>query len=234
MNKLLRFFFASLGALGIVATGLTPISAFAVEKSTKETVKEAKTAKPAKVDINHASEQELEALPGVGAVYAKKIIENRPFRKRADLVKIGIPQKTVDNLKGQIKFGKIEKAKKKSSRKKETRSKRDKSEVDTKTEKEKKSAHHNERKAEAKTEVEKRPAVKRAESARTETIPEAKAQTRSERETVKAPQKGMVWVNTNSMVYHREGDQWYGNTEKGEYMTEDDAIKFGAHLSKHN
>jgi DNA uptake protein ComE-like DNA-binding protein len=46
------------------------------------------------------------------------------------------------------------------------------------------------------------------------------------------PTKGMVWVNTETKVYHREGDRWYGNTKKGKYMTEADAIAAGYHASK--
>jgi len=36
-----------------------------------------------------------------------------------------------------------------------------------------------------------------------------------------------VWVNTDSKVYHVEGDRWYGKTKKGEWMTEADAVKAG-------
>ncbi len=32
-----------------------------------------------------------------------------------------------------------------------------------------------------------------------------------------------VWVNTNSGVYHCPGTRWYGNTKKGEYMTQKQA-----------
>src|ERR1700693_143320 len=39
--------------------------------------------------------------------------------------------------------------------------------------------------------------------------------------------KGMVWVNTETKVFHREGDRWYGNTKHGKYMTEADALKAG-------
>ena len=38
---------------------------------------------------------------------------------------------------------------------------------------------------------------------------------------------GMVWVNTETKVYHKEGDRWYGRTKKGKYMTESEAMKAG-------
>jgi hypothetical protein len=42
----------------------------------------------------------------------------------------------------------------------------------------------------------------------------------------------MVWVNTATKIYHREGDPWYGKTKHGKYMTEADAIKAGYRASK--
>ncbi|MFN8006946.1 MAG: signal protein [Terriglobia bacterium] len=41
------------------------------------------------------------------------------------------------------------------------------------------------------------------------------------------PTAGMVWVNLDTKVYHKEGDRWYGKTKNGKYMTEADAIKAG-------
>jgi cytoskeletal protein RodZ len=45
--------------------------------------------------------------------------------------------------------------------------------------------------------------------------------------TQPAKGSGMVWVNTDSGVYHKPGTRWYGKTRKGKYMTEADAIKAG-------
>lgn len=41
-----------------------------------------------------------------------------------------------------------------------------------------------------------------------------------------------VWVNMNSKVYHCHGDRYYGKTANGRYMTEKDALAFGAHGSR--
>jgi competence protein ComEA len=55
------------------------------------------------IDINAATQQELESLNGIGPVYAQKIIEYRPYSKVEEIVtKAQIPQKTFDKLKNQI------------------------------------------------------------------------------------------------------------------------------------
>jgi len=37
----------------------------------------------------------------------------------------------------------------------------------------------------------------------------------------------MVWVNTESGIYHKQGSRYFGKTKQGKYMTEADAIKAG-------
>jgi hypothetical protein len=38
---------------------------------------------------------------------------------------------------------------------------------------------------------------------------------------------GLVWVNTETHVFHREGSRFYGKTKKGKYTTEAEAVKEG-------
>ena len=45
---------------------------------------------------------------------------------------------------------------------------------------------------------------------------------------------GLVWVNSDSHIYHKVGSRFYGKTKKGKYMTEADAIKEGDRASKTN
>ena len=51
-------------------------------------------------------------------------------------------------------------------------------------------------------------------------------------ETAQPAEKGTVWVNLDTKVYHREGDRWYGKTKHGKYMSEADAQKAGYRASK--
>ena len=66
----------------------------------------AKQSKPAVVDsktslvnLNKASETQLEAVSGIGPTYARKIIANRPYKSIDDLSKAGIPAATIAKIR---------------------------------------------------------------------------------------------------------------------------------------
>jgi competence protein ComEA len=57
------------------------------------------------VDINSATQKELEAIKGVGPATAKKIISGRPYKSVDELSRAGISAKAVDALKPFVMVG---------------------------------------------------------------------------------------------------------------------------------
>ncbi len=55
-----------------------------------------------KVDINAATQTELEAVKGIGPATAKKIIDNRPYKSMTELKKAGLSPKEIGKLKTSL------------------------------------------------------------------------------------------------------------------------------------
>lgn len=147
----------------------------------------------APVDVNTASQAELESVRGIGAATAKKIIAGRPYSSVSDLSRAGISAKAMQEIGPMLKVSAAP------------------------------------------------PRPMPAPSPRPVPAPQAsypgQAQNSASREVPTGPAQqppspGMVWVNENTKVFHRQGDQWYGRTKKGKFMTEQDAIKAGYQASK--
>jgi competence protein ComEA len=63
----------------------------------------ARPAASAPLDINTATPDQIKALPGIGDVYTKRIIDGRPYTAKNQLTAKGIlPQKTYDGIKNMI------------------------------------------------------------------------------------------------------------------------------------
>ena len=89
MKHLARATLLALGLLTVPA--IVPLSTFAMAQT------------PALIDVNSATKDQLDALPGIGAARADAIIKGRPYKGKDDLVnnKI-IPQNVYDGIKDKI------------------------------------------------------------------------------------------------------------------------------------
>jgi DNA uptake protein ComE-like DNA-binding protein len=91
--------------LAALVTSVTFIAAgTAAADSASKPAKATVDAKEDKLlDLNKATQEELEALPAIGKQYAKKIIDGRPYAKKDQLVsKKIVPQSTYDKIKDKV------------------------------------------------------------------------------------------------------------------------------------
>jgi DNA uptake protein ComE-like DNA-binding protein len=89
-------------AVVVCALCLLSGSAIAQKKSSSSKPAAAQSSNEL-VDLNSATKDQLGELPGIGDAYSQKIIDNRPYKAKTDLVKKKvIPQATYNKISSLV------------------------------------------------------------------------------------------------------------------------------------
>jgi DNA uptake protein ComE-like DNA-binding protein len=190
------------GAPAAPAAPIAPAAPAAPAKTRSAATKAAPASGP--VDLNTGTEAQLVALPGVGPATARKIIAGRPYSSAADLSRAGVPARTITQITPLVTVGA--------------------------------GAPRAAAPAAAPMPA---PAAAAAPAPRpaaaSPAAPAAGTPGHLSPSQITAqvpPSPGMVWVNLESKVFHRQGDPWYGKTKKGQFMTEQAALAAGYREAK--
>jgi len=201
-----------------------------VTKTAASTKPAASSAPSAPVDLNTASEKDLEDLPGVGPATAKKIVSGRPYSSASDLSKAGVSAATIKKITPLVTAsgGAAVAAASAPPASSGSESKR-------------RSSSSGEAAAPASNPPASSSAAPSAPASASAPAPAASAPAsapvpasaaKSAPQPQPSPGSGMVWVNLDSGVYHKEGTRYYGKTKNGKYMPEADALKAGYRAAK--
>ena len=84
---------------GMAQTGTAPAKPTTADQAAATASK----AKTQLVDLNSATKEQLDALPGIGKAYSQKIIDGRPYQNKTQLVsKKILPQSVYDKIKDLV------------------------------------------------------------------------------------------------------------------------------------